>query len=235
MHRIIERWLASALFMGLVLARAGVAQSPGLQQQPPTGLRKGLAPLGLIHVDDIVERLMGFDKNKDGKVTRDELPDRMHHLIELGDTNKDGSLDRDEIRTLATKLSARPAGPGGAGPIAVPVGPGPGPGAPGGFSAGGAIRSGPDAAEGVVEDLKLSGKKKQEAMAAVKAHQENVRKLMDRARAELLETMRGILSEEEFKDFSAALDRPRGAVFFSGGPLGLPPGGGPKKLDPPPK
>ena len=79
--------------------------------------------------------------------------------------------------------------------------------------------------DGVVEDLKLSGKKKDEAKAAVKAHQENVRKLMDQARAELLKKMKEILSEEEFRDFQAALDRPGGGattVNFGFGPPDAP-------------
>lgn len=44
-------------------------------------------------------------------------------------------------------------------------------------------------------------------MAAVKAREEKVRKLMEQALAELLEKMKDILSEEEMKDFRAALDR----------------------------
>jgi hypothetical protein len=226
MHRIIERWLASALFAGLILAGASTAQPPGLREGPP----KGTAQAAPISVDDIIERIMAFDRNKDGKVTRDELPERMHHLIELGDTNKDGALDRDEIRKLATRLAATPGG-FGRGPVRVKTGPGPGPGAPGGFGVGGALRFGPDPVEGVVEDLKLSGEKKEQAMAAVKAHQENVRKLMDQARAELLGKMKAILSEEEFTDFRAALDRPRGRTFFKAGPLDGPKGVGQKKLD----
>jgi hypothetical protein len=58
-----------------------------------------------LSVDQIVERIMSFDKNKDGKVTRDELPERMQDLIARGDTNKDGALDNEEIRKLATDLA----------------------------------------------------------------------------------------------------------------------------------
>jgi hypothetical protein len=160
-------------------------------------------------VDDIVERILAFDKNKDGKVTRDELPERGYHLITRGDTNKDGALDRDEIRKLATT----PGGFGPRGEFGIRIaGPGPG-GIPGPGLAG---------IEGVVDDLKLSGKKKDQAMAAVKAHQENVRKLMDQARADLLQKMKQILSEEEFGDFTAALDRPRagGRLFLNVAPPG---------------
>jgi Spy/CpxP family protein refolding chaperone len=55
--------------------------------------------------DQIVERLLSFDKNKDGKLTKDELPERMQDLVAKGDTNKDGALDKDEIKALAAKLA----------------------------------------------------------------------------------------------------------------------------------
>src|SRR5205807_7056903 len=63
--------------------------------------------------DQIVERIMSFDKNKDGKVTKDELPERMQDLIAKGDANKDGALDNAEIKKLATDLARNgPSGPG---------------------------------------------------------------------------------------------------------------------------
>jgi hypothetical protein len=209
--RSIKLLLMSALMAALVFGGVGVAQRPDQKKEPSRGLGRP-AP---ISVDDIVERIMAFDKNKDGKVTKDELPERMHHLIKLGDTNKDGALDKDEIKKLAAKLAAAPGGFGGRGEVRVGFGPGP----PGGFGVAGAIRSGPGAMEGVVDDLKLSAKKKTQAMAAVKAHQENVRKLIDQARAQLLQKMKKILSEEEFKDFKAALDRPRGETVIVGPPV----------------
>src|SRR5260370_3505292 len=68
---------------------------------PAPGGRRGPGRRGL-SVDAIVERIMSFDKNKDGKITKDELPERMQFLIEKGDTNKDGALDKDEIKKLST-------------------------------------------------------------------------------------------------------------------------------------
>jgi hypothetical protein len=230
--RSSKRWLGPAPMVALVLVGVAVAQSPDRRLLPPPGLVQPAR----ISVDDIVERIMAFDKNKDGKVTKDELPERMHGLIARGDTNKDGALDRDEIKKLAS-TPGRPgpigfgvkvrAGPGPGGDI---IRAGPGPGAPAGqFRVG----PGPGDIEGVVDDLKLSGKKQDRAAAAVKAHQENVRKLMDQARAELLQKMKEILSEEELNDFKAALDRPRrGGVFFNVGPGGPPrPGDVERKLD----
>jgi hypothetical protein len=213
--RSIERWLTSTLMAALVFAGAAVAQPER---------KVGLPPLpgepGRLGADDVVERIMAFDKNKDGKVTKDELAERMHNLITRGDANKDGALDKNEIKKLATapggfgfggRGEIRIDGPGPGGPFlsrSIVAGPAPGPGFPG-----------PGAIDGVIDDLKLSGKKKDQALAAVKAHEENVRKVLDQSRAELLQTMKQILSEEELQDFKAALDRPRGgAAFFSVGP-----------------
>jgi hypothetical protein len=221
--RSIERWLASALVAALVLGGAAVAQPP----DPKQGPLPGLVPPPRISVEDIVERIMAFDKNKDGKVSKDELPERMHDLIARGDTNKDGALDRDEIRKLATAPGG--FGPGGGFGFGIE---GPGPGAPGLFGPGPGVR-GSAGIEGVVDDLKLSGKKKDQALAAVKAHEENVRKLMDQSRAELLQKMKEILSEEEWQDFKAALDRPRGGtITINVGPPDAPrPGDVERKID----
>jgi len=43
-----------------------------------------------------VERLMSNDKNGDGKVTKEELPDPMQPMLERADTNKDGAIDKTE-------------------------------------------------------------------------------------------------------------------------------------------
>jgi hypothetical protein len=238
--RSIERLLVPAL-AALTLAGAAVAQPPAPKRGPADR-----APLS---VDDVVARLMAFDKNKDGKLTKDELPERMHHLIALGDTNKDGALDKDEIKKLVTTRAAAPGrfGTGGFGIAGgFRVGPGPGPGpvtagaAPRQFGVRGDLRfgpgPGPGTIEGVVDDLKLPAKKKDQALAAVKAHEENVRKLMDQARMELLQKMKTILSAEELEDFKAALDRPRGATFINIGPPGaLRREGVERRIDPPPK
>jgi hypothetical protein len=214
------------LTTALVLAGAAVAQAPDPRQEPP---RKIVRPAG-ISVDDMVERIMAFDKNKDGKVTKDELPERMQFLIKLGDTNKDGALDKDEIRKLVAALATTPTGFGNGGfrPDF-----GPGPGAAGGIRVGGALPPGPDSIEGIVEDLKLPDKKKGRALAAVKAHEEHVAKLMEQARAELLQKMKKILSAEEFEDFKAALNRPRGGTLFLNLGLDAPrPGNVERRADP---
>jgi hypothetical protein len=151
-----------------------------------------------VSADDIVDRIMSFDKNKDGKITKDELPERMQFLIERGDTNKDGALDRDEVKKLAADL-ARDGfrsfdgrggfGPGGFG----------GRGGFGGFGPPDGGRRG-SAADRALGDLKLNDKTKDKAEALIKAHEESVRKLLDLARADLLLKMKDVLSDQEYKN-----------------------------------
>jgi EF hand len=172
---------------------------------------------GGLTTDQIVERLMAFDKNKDGKVTKDELPERMQGLIAKGDTNKDGALDRDEIRKMAGTLG-RDTFAGGFG---FGRGPGAGFGGRGGFGKGfGGFgpRGGPGGAQAALADLKLSGQTKEKAEAVVKTYQENVRRLTDLARSDLLVKMKEVLSEQEFKTFKDALDRRPGAGLIGTGP-----------------
>jgi TATA-box binding protein (TBP) (component of TFIID and TFIIIB) len=78
-----------------------------------------------------------------------------------------------------------------------------------------------------VDDLNLTGAKKEKAEAAVKAYQENVRKVTDLARSELLVKMKDIVSEQELKQFKDVLDRPPGPGGRGGfGGRPAPTGGG---------
>jgi Ca2+-binding EF-hand superfamily protein len=56
--------------------------------------------------DEMVKTLMAFDKNGDGKLTRDELPERMQGLFDRADTDKDGVLTGEEIRKAAQAAGA---------------------------------------------------------------------------------------------------------------------------------
>ena len=156
-------------------------------------------------VDAMVERIMSFDRNQDGKVTKDELPERMHDLLTKGDKNKDGALDREEIKKLAADrprdddLVARGPGPGGRG----------GPKGKGGPKGRGGPPGGPPpfVIDEAVANLKLADAKNESATAAVRAHHETVRKLTDLARADLLLHMQDILNADEFSEFKVAFDR----------------------------
>lgn len=90
------------------------------------GERRGLGASGgqgANMSDEMVQTLMEFDRNSDGKLSKAEVPERMQGLFQRSDANQDGLLTRDELKKSA---ESQPAGPGG------PGGPGGRPGGPGG-------------------------------------------------------------------------------------------------------
>jgi Ca2+-binding EF-hand superfamily protein len=65
--------------------------------------------------DEQVQRLMAFDKNGDGELTKEELPARMQRLLDRADTDHNGRLTATEIRAMAASQgvpTGRPTGPG---------------------------------------------------------------------------------------------------------------------------
>jgi hypothetical protein len=177
MMRVLGCSLFFAVLAGVLTLAVSSAQEPQKDKTESRGAR--------LDVEAIVERLMAFDKNKDGKLTRDELPERLHYLFEKGDLNKDGALDKDEIR----KLASIPGILGENSHVS-------------GGREGGAVNL-----ERVIDDLGVRGEKRQKARAAVQAHQAAVRAFMEKSQAELLDKMKGLLNDEEFKEFKAAVER----------------------------
>jgi hypothetical protein len=119
MRKFRQVLLAAGCVVALTLPAA--AQLPGGKPPQDPGKEKAKdysnAPL--------VQRMLAFDKNKDGKLTRDEITDeRLLRLFDMADTNKDGVVTKEELMALAAKLDAQ-SGPGG------------GPGGPGGRGRGG--------------------------------------------------------------------------------------------------
>jgi Spy/CpxP family protein refolding chaperone len=196
-------------------------------------------------VDQIVERIMAYDKNKDGKVTRDELPERMQHLVKLGDTNKDGVLDKEEIKKLATRL-ANQGRFGGFGGRRGRGGPRGGPGGPD-------FRDRPDPVANALRDVKLYEEQKKKVEAIRTAHEKKVRDLFQKARdgdlefskvreevdklkKDMLKEMKAALTGEQFAKFEKALENapPRGrggpGFGFGGRPGRGFPGFGPDQV-----
>lgn len=65
--------------------------------------------------DELTTTLMMFDSNKNGKLEKKEVPERMQGMFELGDANHDGILTRDELAAMAeanraAKIPVRRAG-----------------------------------------------------------------------------------------------------------------------------
>jgi hypothetical protein len=112
--------------IGGLLAAASLAMA-----QPPGGDRAAFPKSAGADADEFVTRMMEFDKNKDGKLTRSEVTDqRLHRLIDRADANHDGVVTKDELTTLAAKEQAndrdRPPGFGPPGFPPPPPGGGPG-------------------------------------------------------------------------------------------------------------
>ncbi len=58
-----------------------------------------------------IDRLMAKDKNKDGKLTPDELTENERQMLQGADQNGDGGVDRQELAALGNKGTG--IGPGG--------------------------------------------------------------------------------------------------------------------------
>lgn len=119
----------SALAASITTERSRGGNFPPPPFGPP-GRRGGRPPA--LSAQDSVDRLMRFDRNRDGLITAAELPERMRPLIARGDANHDGALDKDEITAMATaafrpRPLPPPFGPGFGPPPPPPFGPPPGP------------------------------------------------------------------------------------------------------------
>lgn len=60
--------------------------------------------------DHVVARLLSFDRNRDGRIARAELIERMQGLVTRGDVNGDGALDPIEINALIAPVPRLTAG-----------------------------------------------------------------------------------------------------------------------------
>jgi Ca2+-binding EF-hand superfamily protein len=112
---MFRRLFALTLALGIIgIVVAQDPKSTGTTGDDPKAKLKGkMTPEAM--VDSILERM---DKNKDGKISRDEVQGRIKDNFDRIDTNKDGFLDRDELLRMARAILANPAGQ--------PKGPGPG-------------------------------------------------------------------------------------------------------------
>jgi Ca2+-binding EF-hand superfamily protein len=95
--------LAMLLGIGaLAWASTGNGQTPA---QPP---KKPVPPAFLELIKSSPEEFIKrFDKNKDGFLTRDEVPPFLAKTFDKADTNSDGKLDRGEIDQLLGRLRQR--------------------------------------------------------------------------------------------------------------------------------
>jgi cytochrome c peroxidase len=164
---------ATAVQAALVLRSAVlVPELPPLPPAPP-------APRARKH--PVSERLMSFDLDSDGRISRHELPERMQGLVARGDTNADAALDSTEILSLLyavasprVRVSLRPR------------------------------RS--DSLPGVIEDLKLAPAKHSAALSIVGARKWHP-SVPDAIGRDVYGQMRALLDDEEYENFVAAAAR----------------------------
>jgi len=107
----------------------GVFRGPGgmREERGPNwrrgGERAGMRPGAPGRGDISVERLMALDRDDDGKVTKEELPEPLQRVLRRGDTDGDGAIDRAEAEKLVEQIErfrrdrpqGGPGGPGGPG------------------------------------------------------------------------------------------------------------------------
>ena len=197
----------------LVAAALAVAQGPG-RGDPRDEQRSGAA-------DDLVTRMMVFDKDKDGKLAKAEITDeRLLRLFDRADVDKDGLVTKEELTALDAKerISNRGGGFGGFGP------PGGGPGGPGmGMGMGGPPRPGEILPQMLRRRLNLNAKQE---------------KLLADLQKEVDSKLDEILTAEQRNELKAMRDRGPGGFGGPGGPgggrRGGPPSGGGPGGGPPP-
>lgn len=184
--------------------------------QNPVSVNLALPPGGgsalvatTLSANDVIARLMFFDRDRDGKVAVSELPERMHGLVARGDVSGDGTLDNAEIAKLASTPPAQDA-------RAVL--------ASGGYTFGDQVGLSSRAhVEGVIEDLRLPSARREQALDAARWFMDA---LETDATADLLNELKPLLTTEQMTAFKAGLAR--------GGPalrqftfVSLPPNGAP--------
>ncbi|MEC9091193.1 MAG: EF-hand domain-containing protein, partial [Planctomycetota bacterium] len=54
-----------------------------------------------------VERLMSHDKNNDGKITREEFPEKFNRIINRADLNGDQAIDKEEAEKMMERMKQR--------------------------------------------------------------------------------------------------------------------------------
>jgi CubicO group peptidase (beta-lactamase class C family) len=191
MKRLVFLIAAAGLMAAIPMA---IAQRPGDGRDAPPAN------------ESLESRLMPFDANKDGKLTKAELTDeRLQRLFDRADADHDGVVTKQELTALAAREPA-----GGRGGFGGPGGPG-GFGGPGGRGGPGGFRMGPRPGEilpAMFRDrLELTAEQSKQVDALQKDVDARLEKILNEDQRQQLKEM-----------------RQRGP----GGPGGFgPPGGGP--------
>jgi hypothetical protein len=178
----MPRLFWTALIIGVVAADAGSARLPGDASQEELH-RLQAQRLPPFNPTRVVDRIMSFDRDGDGRITKDELPERMQELIARHDRNDDGALTFDEARASVDSRFT--------------------------FQSGARhddIAAADEGLAGVINDLKLTPSRREQALAIVQGHTW-VLNINEPAVADVYAKIRQLLDAEEYTNFEAAARR----------------------------
>jgi hypothetical protein len=177
----------------MLFTALALSQAPVVGQQTPAAVSSAAivaAPLG---ADEVVARMMSFDRNRDGKIEPSELPDRMQNLFGRGDTGRDGTLDDAEIRRLATAPTVSMTLAGGRAQ-------------PGGYTFGdqAGVFSTRTHIDGALNDLMLESPAREQAQEIVRKFEED---LEFTAKADLVKQMEPLMTADQLTAFRTMVER----------------------------
>jgi len=89
---------------GLVAGEDRKEKTGGAKSAPATETGKASKPMPLFDVDEFIKE---YDTNKDGSLSKDELPERFRHTFDKLDINKDGKISRDELQKGVSYMQSR--------------------------------------------------------------------------------------------------------------------------------
>jgi hypothetical protein len=223
MKRLVYLMTTCGLLAALPLA---MAQRDGSGRDAPTRAMKKAG------VDGLESRLMQFDANKDGKLTKAEVTDeRLQRLFDRADANHDGVVTRQELTALAAREPA--GGRGGFGGPGGPSGFGPPGGGPGGFRMG-PRRPGEILPPMLRDRLELTAEQSRQVDALQKEVDAKLEKILNEEQRQQHKEMR-----DRGPGGPGGFGPPGGPGGRRGGPggpggFGPPPPGGPDGDQPPP-
>jgi Spy/CpxP family protein refolding chaperone len=204
---------ALALGIGACGVMIALAQPPG---GPPGGRGRpddrGMDPVRFLPPPVREDLKLTAEQDKQVDALEAELRDKLMKI-----------LTPEQQKQLKEFRPGGPGGPPGRGPVRPGEGRPPQEGRPGG-DRGGPPRGdrggpppggpgdqppppppGPGGLERALEDLKLTDKQRAKADEVLKAHHEMVRKMFEQTRTDLLKQMKGVLSEEQYRQFEKAV------------------------------
>lgn len=176
----------------MLMSTAGTASAQHVLVAAQKVVVTGQTPEVRVTADDVIARLLFFDRNHDGKVGIDELSERMQPLVTRGDRTSDAALDATEIRDLALAPQQ----------IVTKV---PNASSTGRYGFGDAVgQSSRSHIENTIDDLRLSAEVGEQAKGLGQAFADE----MDAAaRAHLREAMAPLLMPDALAQFDADLAR----------------------------